>query len=305
MRSIYDIKENLHWIDILSPSPLDLQYLRQNYNFHSVILDELLHLSSRGKVDRFEDDYLYIVFRIPVYDIKEKTSKCGEIDLLITRNSLITVHYQPLQPIEEFERKLKNKKLIEEINDTARLTYQFLEEVNQFSLHQLQRIQEKVNQVGEQLFAKHQQDLLERISWIKRDLVTIGMIVQPQLRILESLLSVCSDFWGKRAEVYFSDLLNDYGRVINLFESLKTTLSDFETTNAQLLNYKSNDVMKKFTVLAFLTFPLMLVVAIITIPTISEAIENWMGLNGFILLILGSVLTMGLLAYIFRKKDWM
>ena len=117
MKEILQIKEGLKWIDISSPTPLDIQFLRRNFDFHPITLDELTHLSARTKVDAY-DHYLFIASHFPVYNPTEKCSQQAEIDILIKKDIFITVHYQELEILNEFVLLLKNEKIKKEINQT-------------------------------------------------------------------------------------------------------------------------------------------------------------------------------------------
>ena len=72
MKEILEIKENLKWIDIPSPTPLDIHFLRKNFDFHPVTLDELTHLSARTKVDTY--DHYLLSSLISRYTIQPKNA---------------------------------------------------------------------------------------------------------------------------------------------------------------------------------------------------------------------------------------
>src|SRR3990167_7601508 len=163
MKEILEIKEGLKWIDISSPSPLDIYFLRKNFDFHPITLDELTHLSARTKVDAY-DHYLFIVTHFPVYNPAEKCSQQAEIDILIKKDVFITVYYQELEIFDGLASFLKNEKIKKEINYTYNLLYYLLGQINEYSLRQLVHIEEKVNQVGENLFKRKERELLEQIS---------------------------------------------------------------------------------------------------------------------------------------------
>ena len=96
------ISGKVSWIDILNPSKKDVDHLRSTYNFHPIILDELLVSSTHSRVESY-DDYLYMTYHLPVYDPAKKTSRRAEVDFLITRDAVITVHYEALEPLEALE----------------------------------------------------------------------------------------------------------------------------------------------------------------------------------------------------------
>ena len=255
------INKELKWLDFLSPTENDLQNLKENFDFHPIVLEELFQPSARGKVETY-DDYIYIVAHLPNYDPQMRSSREAEIDILATPKVLITVHYEKLEPLEQFHQFILNEKLQNHLINTGQLVYYLLGEINKFSLRQLRHIEENVKKINENLFKDRERELLEEISYVKRDLAAFGIIVRLQQNILESLLESGPAFWGEKMKIYFTDVLGDHSRVLHNLDNLKETLDAFEQTNSQLLNFKTNEVMKLFTILAFLTFPIIIFISI-------------------------------------------
>src|SRR3989344_2087935 len=115
------------WIDIAKPTKEDIEFVAKQYKFHPIILDELLHVSAHSRVDIY-DQYLYLTYHIPVYDPVMKTSRKAEIDCLVTKTKLITVHYEELEPINNFTRNLTNNLHFREtsMDNTGKLLYSII-----------------------------------------------------------------------------------------------------------------------------------------------------------------------------------
>lgn len=299
------IEGKINWYDVVNPDHRDIEFLKRKFRFHPVILDELLHPSARSRVETY-DHYLFLVYHLPVYNVQARTSRRAELDFLITKNTLFSVRYEKIEPVHQFERTLRNNLHLRDRmlkNTTGHLLYYLLEEIMEYSLRQLRHIEEKVDEVGSELFSGKERQLLEKVSYIKRDLLDFRIIIRPQQSVVESLIVAGRFFWGESIKIYFSDLLGDFLKTVHAIENLKETVESFEETNAQLLNAKSNYIMQRFTVLAFLTFPLMLLVAIFDIDAVSRPIignpyDFW--------IIFGTVSTIvAIMVYLFRKKGWL
>ena len=52
--------KNLTWIDLNQPNETDLKFLRESFNLHPLVLNELLPPLDHPKIENFED-YLFIV----------------------------------------------------------------------------------------------------------------------------------------------------------------------------------------------------------------------------------------------------
>ncbi len=299
------LKHKVTWIDILKPDSKDIDFIRKQHKFHPLILDELLHASARSRVENYHQ-YLFLTYHLPMYDKVSRTSRRTEIDFLITKNKIITVHYEELEPINNFWRKISNEERFKELalgDSTAQTIYYLLEEVLDFSQRQLAHVEENVSEITKHLFQKKEGELLEKISYVKRNILDYRIISKPQGTILHSLHSTGLKFWGADMEVYLSDLIGDQLKITDKIDNFKETVESLEETNSQLLTAKTNAVVQRFSVLAFLTFPLILVIGIFTVPAIDRIFEH-SPIFFTVSFILALIFNTGLLLF-FKKKGWL
>ena len=130
-----------------------------------------------------------------------------------------------------------------------------------------------------------------------------SIISEPQKIILESLKEVGGKFWGENIKIYLSDLAGDHLKIMQQVDNFKETASALEQTNSQLLNAKTNAVMQKFTVLAFLTFPLVLITSFFNVGAIDRLIDSNPFVFGSVFLLVLFVTI--LLLIVFRRKGWL
>jgi magnesium transporter len=252
MRSIKGSK--VTWIDLFKPTEEDIDALKKVHKFHSIILDELLHPSARTHIEKYRD-YLFIVYHFPEYDKENKTSRRSELDILITKDTIITIHYENLEQINLlFDMFSRNQKERERIlhGDTLLATYYVFEKAIAFSLRQLRHIEEQVAAAGAEIFAGREELLLRKISEIKRNILDYRLIVHSQEKFFAELMQIGESFWGEKSQVYLADLVNDNVPIHRNLENYFQTIESLETTNAQLLDAQTNRTIKKFTVGAFL-----------------------------------------------------
>jgi magnesium transporter len=298
------IKGEITWIDILKPTREDLEFLKKQHDFHPIILDELLHLSSRSRVE-FYKTYLFLTYHLPIYDPQLKTSRRAEADFLITKDKVITVRYEDLEPIENFYRSASNNPHFKERvlgADSGRTVYYLIQEIINFSLRQLRHIEDNINFITQEIFKKREAQLLQKISYVKRDILDYSLISRPQDILLNSFLDAGMKFWGEDSKIYLNDLIGDYSKVTQRLENYRQVIESLESTNGQLLNAKTNAVMQRFTILAFLTFPLFLFTSLSSISFIghfltADPLRFWGIFFGVAAIVL-------ILIFVFRKKEW-
>jgi len=293
------IKEKLSWVDILKPTADDLAFLKTIESFHPLVLEELQSPSVRSRAE-IHGRYLFLVYHLPVYRQESKTSEKAEVDFLVTKDRLITVHYEFLSQLDEFVLRLQNQPHFKEAalgETTGHLLYYLLQQFNEFTLRQMTHIDEDIDYISKNVFARREKELLEKISYVKRNVVNFKLIVEPQAVILNSLKEVGSDFWREAAGTinpYLADLIGDHARVVDKIENNFQIIESLEETNAQLLAAKTNDTMKTLSIMALLTFPLALYTAVYDIGPGRELLDDlfggfWNGFGVFFLLTLLSV----------------
>lgn len=286
--------KGVQWVSVLSPSDKDLAWLGKEYKLHPVIVEELRGPSARGRVEAYKD-YLYFIYYFPIYDREDEASVRTEIDFIVTKDSVATVYYDELGgAMDGFD--------MTECDSSLAVTYHLIEHLIGFQERQLRHIREKVEIVGKEIFKDKEKEVLERITYLKRDVSEYRIIVRLQEPILRSLIAKGKKFWGDSAEVYLNDLMGDQLKVVNQLEDYREAISDFEDTNNQLMNLKINSVMKTFTSLSFLTFPFMLIAALFSMNTRGTPI---IGLPYAFWIILGIMLVgMVAMTVYFKRKGW-
>ncbi len=298
--------KNYIWLDVYKPSKKDIQFIEESFHFHPIVINELKRPSIRAHVDQW-NDYLYFVYHTPEFDQSYGSSQPREIDFLITKERLITVHYEKIEILEEILKKCQDLKncsyFMEEGPDY--LLYRILEASIKFSLRQLYHIGERISKIEKDIFKDSIKEVnkVKEISYIKRDILNFQLISRPHQKLLKSLFMDGRKFFGKKFMIYFSSLEQDHLKVSDMLQNYRDIVESLESTNSNLVNIRINEIMKIFTILAFVTFPLTLLSSMFGMntahtPIIGYKYDFWM------ILLLMSLLTFLMFLY-FKNKNWM
>jgi len=296
----------LSWVDIEKPTQKDLDWLRINFNIHPITLSELVLPSQREKVEQFES-YLFLVMYTPIFNAKKRTTKAVELDIIITKNHVITIHNQSMEPLNIFAERLSNSEEKGRIfgATSGHLLYWIIEDILGFAERQLIHISKNISHVEDNIFKSVSRDMIREISTIKRDVLDFRMAIRPLYRIFNSLHERSYALWSDDLDIkiYFTDLVGDYNRLWYEIDNYADTLDALEKTNINLINDKTNTIVKMFTIMSFLTFPAMLVATILQINTKTNPI---LGNPNDFWIILGIVIMtiLAMLTY-FKSRKWL
>ena len=252
---------NISWVDIINPSKKDVNELKERFNIHPLILNELLRPSLRSKVDDY-GPVLYMVLHFPVFDHQKRQSIPIEIDFIIGHNLLITARYQKLPPLEEFHKRSSSELTNHEFNiskNSGQLLYYVMREMFEFSLRELDHIRRSIDRIEEGIFNNEEKMLIREILGVRRDILGFRKAMKPQKATLESLLARSRTFFGEDMKGFFSFMLGDYLRVWNLVENYKEMIEALQQTNESLLTTKTNEVIKILTIFSVFALPISII----------------------------------------------
>lgn len=294
---------NLTWVNIAFPTEKDIAYLRENYKFHELVLEELMTPTYHPKVDDF-GSYLYFVMHIPVYIRAERKNVHKEIDMIVSKNMIVTVIYEDaLEPYDSLFRQCQ----LEEAackkyfgGSIGHLLYYVIDGLLKSLLPQLKHMERNIIVAEDKIFGGDTHEAVEEISIIRRDILDFRRTIRPQLLVLESLIDKSGTFFGKTLKPYFVDLVGDYNRVWGLLDNYKDTIESLHSTNDSLLSHKLNTTMKVLTIFTVAALPFAIVPQILglaTAPFHDNPYRFWI-IFVFIAAALSSIIA------VLKKKRW-
>jgi magnesium transporter len=250
--------KHLTWIDFESPTKDDVSYLHENFDIHPIVLEELITPTYQPKVLQY-DQCIFFSIHIPLFDVKERTTYAGELDIILTRDYLITAHRHPIYQIGKFFGELEKsegKRRIHMEETPTHLVYRLLEILLNSCFPKLRHISEKIDGIETEVFSGHEREMVFEISLVKRDILNFRRTLKPQRSLIESLLASKHPIIPPELHVYFQDLIGTNIRVWNMLEGNKETIEALEATNNSLLSNKIEQTMKVLTVFSAVILPL-------------------------------------------------
>ena len=82
----------LLWVDMCKPSDQESFVLTHDFKFHPLAIEDVISEKPRTKIDDY-DRYLFLVFQVVDYIGREEGLKIMELDFFLSKNTLVTVHY--------------------------------------------------------------------------------------------------------------------------------------------------------------------------------------------------------------------
>lgn len=295
---------NLTWVDLESPTREEIQEIVDQFGIDLLVAEELLLPSTKPRVD-FYRDYLYTVLHFPALRHSHKTRE-QEVDFIIGRDYLITAHYDTIDPLHKFSKIFEVNSVLEKsaIGDHAGFLFFYMaKNLYKAVEHEIEYLRQDLLAIEDHIFTGHEVAMVKAISGSARDLLNLRQTIEPHREALQTLEAEGPKFFGTDFTKYLRALSNEYYRVHNHIMRHTDFLHELRETNNSLLSTKENETMRILTIMALLTFPLSLMVAILQIDTVHNPVR---GLPYDFWIILGAVLLTGacMLMY-FKHRKWL
>lgn len=293
------------WIDIQDPQKEDVEYLQKEFSFHPLALDQLIPPSWSTKVEAFPSHLLLILF-FPSYNKERRESRPRELDIIVTKDVLVTSHYNSIVPLKEVFHQCNLYKEEREkwmAQGTGYLLHHVLHALWEDCSAKVNRIDQKLTRIEESMFQGKEREMLKEISIVKADIIDFWKIVRPQKGVFTSLRDMSGEFFGPQLTPYFSHMRNHWARVASSLLAHKDTVEAFEDTNNALLSHKTNEIMKVLTVFSVVVLPLAILSQVFGMNTSSLPLQD--DPRGF--WIITAAMTLGMITFFiyFKRKRWL
>jgi len=249
--------DHLQWIDLESPTHEEVRMLMEEFDIHPVVADELLTPSLRPKVDHHEN-LIYLILHFPAIRHTHASEPIQEIDFVIGKNFLITVHYEAIDPLHKFSKVFEVNSILDksQIGDHAGFLFFYMIRKVYASLnHEIAIINDALKDAEKKIFGGEERRMVEELSMINRDLLSLDRALRLHDRVLTSLKVATHQFFGPDFDHYVDNIIGEYHKINALLEDQKDTMKDLRETNDSLLSTKTNEVIKILTAITFITFP--------------------------------------------------
>lgn len=293
----------MRWYDIQRPTPADLDYLKDEFGVHPLLIDDIVSRSQRPKLDIY-DDYLFVVMHFPVHLKQTRTTIASEVDIIVGPDYLVTTHDGNLKPLMRvFESAIASEETREALmsQTTAHLLYYVIDRLVDYCFPVVGRLTDRIEDIEDEIFSRSDLRLVQEISIVRRDLIAMRRIIKPQLPVISQLEHRAIPLIHSDIDVYFGDIADHLAKLWDSLEDLKEVLEGLSDTFDSLATHRLNGVIKALTVISVLILPLTFITGLFGMNVLIPYESSPYALP----VITGSMLLITLVMLgLFRRRGW-
>ncbi|MDO9512237.1 MAG: magnesium transporter CorA family protein [Bacteroidales bacterium] len=294
----------LKWHHVLNPTEDDLIYLKDNFHFHPLDIDDCKSLiNQRPKIDVY-DDYYFLILHFPYFDKSNTFIRTREEKIFWGTDYIITLG-KAQWVVSELFRNIKSKVEKREELDfgtSDALLYRVLEHLMKESYLLLRKIGDHVDNAGRDLFDKRALNTIELISITRKNLILLNTIFKPQLPVFNKFESGEIEGFAENMEEYWGNILDYYQKMWDLIEDYSELIEGYSKTFDSLQANRTNEIIKTLTLVSAIILPLTFITGLygmnIFLPLQAHP-------YAFIYVIMTMVGIALLMLVFFKRKRWM
>ncbi|MDD2922224.1 MAG: magnesium/cobalt transporter CorA [Anaerolineales bacterium] len=299
-------KRGLLWIDFIAePDEATLPVL-QNFGFHQLAIDDALQQTHAPKIDDW-GDYLYIVLNYMrlVEQNEPWDTEIDELDIFLGRNYVITHHDNPIPSIDDVWNACQRDPRYSQ-DGADHLLYKIIDGIVMNYMPIVEKIDEEIDLVEDQVFDRPNSQTLLRLFTLKRVLLAMRRILLPQREVLNKMARDDYQVIDRKDRIFFRDIYDHLVRLHDVNESLRDLVGGALDTYLSVINNRMNEVMKTLTIITTLFMPLTFVTGFFGMNffAANPPYENWTLPAMFYATLILMLLTPVFMFFWMRRRTW-
>jgi len=257
------------WLRIVGHSPEALGGLSARFGVHPLVVEDIVDLGQRPKVEEF-DDHLFIVVDV-VRGRPDGSMEEEQVSFLLFENLLITVQERESDLFRLVEERLRAGRGKMRGLAVDYLAYALVDAAVDHFFPTLERVGERIDEIEEELLANPDRRNFERLHEAKRDLLRLRKATWPLREAVAKLERIDGSLVREGTRVWLRDVYDHAVQIIDIVETSRETTSELVDLYLSSVSNRMNEIMKVLTIIATIFIPLTFIVGVYGMNFSAEA----------------------------------
>ncbi|MGF1457765.1 MAG: magnesium/cobalt transporter CorA [Leptolyngbyaceae cyanobacterium] len=231
-------------------------------NLHPLLLEDVVNVPHRPKLEFYEDHLLMIVHMV-------RPSKRGhgfiaeQVGFILRHHVLLTMQEESLwdcfDPVRD--RLQRNLGLLRQ-RGSGYLAYTLLDTLVDGYFPVLEQYGEYIEELENEVVMRPSRKTLQKIHELRRQLLMLRRYIWPQRTVINSLIRDGSDYLTQENRIYLQDVYDHIIQILDILETYREVSSSLMDVYLSSVSNRMNDVMKLLTVISTIFIPLTFIAGV-------------------------------------------
>lgn len=274
------------FINVTNPGPLEIKYLKNNFGFDMLHLDDYINKTQVPKIEVLKN-YALLVLDFPLFSQNGQVAKVGflqlpqatqlmpfstsekhrriatsHVDLFIGKSYFVVLHDGALIPINDVfslcQKTLRNRNEYMGEGPTY-LAYRLIDVLVDSCFPVMNELSTTIDKIDKALANRQSQKTIEEISTTRRNIVVFQTMIKPIIPMFRDIEE------GKYTELdgsmqpFWGNVVDHLQKLWDRLEDSRELIEGISSSNESLLTFRTNEIVKFLTVITSISFPFVVV----------------------------------------------
>jgi magnesium transporter len=301
--------ESVSWVDVSGLGSQEvLQQLKKIFQLHPLVLEDIINVPQRPKVEDYEDRLL-IITQMVVLKEGGEGFWLEQVSLVLGQHYLLTVQEEPTRDtFEPVRDRIRNNRGTIRQRGVDYLAYALWDTIIDGYFLALEAYGERLEALENEVAIRPTKQTLTKIYQIRRELLALRRAIWPQRDAINAIIRDECSLISKDVRIYLRDCYDHAVQIIDVIETYRELASGLMDVYLSAVGNRMNEVMKLLTVISTIFIPLTFVAGIYGMnfnPDVSPF--NMPELNwywGYPLFWVVTIAIASSLSYFFWRRGW-
>jgi len=251
------------WVDVQGLGNEEiLKRLGRVFNLHPLVLEDVVNVPQRPKVEDYQDQ-LVVISQMVIPKDKGDGFSIEQVGFVLGKSYLLTVQEEPehdcFGPVRD---RIRTGKGVIRSRSADFLTYALLDAIVDGFFPVLEDYGERIEELEDEVVVNPSRHTLEKIYRVRRELLALRRSIWPQRVAINTLIRDGSNPIGPDVQIYLRDCYDHAIQVMDIVETYRELTSGLMDVYLSSISNKMNEIMKLLTVISTIFIPLTFVAGI-------------------------------------------
>lgn len=299
-------RDGVTWIDIVgSPDVATLERLGERLRIHSLALEDVMNSGQRPKVEHHEGHIFVVLKQI---HLDGANLEAEQVSMFFGDGFLVTVQETEVDDWESVRARIRGGRVRIRSSGSDYLAYALVDAIIDSFFPVLEEYGDRIEVLQEELLLGADDDVLQRIHGINRDLIMLRRSAWPHREVANSLERSEPPLVQQETRIFLRDCYDHTVQTLDILESYRDLARGLMDLYLSMVSNRMNEVMKVLTIMASIFIPMTFLAGIYGMNFNTEASPlNMPELDWHyayptfwaVMILMG-----GGMAFYFKRKNW-
>ncbi len=243
------------WINVDGLRKADVEAICNHYGIHALIMEDILSIGQRPKMDDMES-LMFCVLNMIYFNDKDSAVESEQISIVLGKNFVISFQEDATRDVfNPLREKLKLNGSKVRMNKVDFLFYSLLDLIVDNYFVVMEKFGEKIESLEEDILRNANTRSLAKINILRKEMIVLKRSIAPVRELVNGVLRSENELMEERTEKYFKDVYDHIVQANDLCENYRDMMMNLHDLYLNNVNLKMNEVMKVMAVVTCLLAP--------------------------------------------------